>query len=375
MFSLTHLIILAGCVLIFAMRAYKKGIWLAAIGLIGFICAYTASTLATAPLIELTKDKGLQGMLALIVSLIAIFFVVSAFVSYVPTIYFPSLKKATSKQRALGMLFGASMGAIVAIGLIWLVGLLSAFSSNQQPQHSEPDLLGKFSSRIVAFIVRTGMSFSDTDEFKKNMVAAAISEPKAFSSAIKEVSTTDELKSFWRNADAQELMTQGDVDGLMNDESFIALIEQPAMKRILAKTLPKGLPVQDNQRYIASQMSFFWQRMDSLRTDERVIDILNDPEVKVLVEKQNTAALLTNKKIQSLISIVMEEDKKNSIDGHKSTSDTSSKSSIQQTAQQSTDTEVKTIYKWRDENGKTRYTDWSHTPEDKRATAEKIVHQ
>ncbi|WP_086933554.1 CvpA family protein [Agarilytica rhodophyticola] len=374
MFSSTHLIILAGCVFIFALRAYNKGIWLSIIGFVGFVCAYIASAIATAPLVELTKDKGLEGIIAMLVTLIALFFTVSALISYVAILIFPSLKKATSKQRLLGAVLGATTGAIIAVGLIWLISVLSAFSSSDKTKYAESDPLGKFSSMFVAELVRAGMNFSSDDEFRTNIVATAISEPQEFSAAIKEVSSTQELKSFWRDQGTQQLMMHNNIDELIDNPNFLALVEQPAMKRILEKSLPKDAAPRDNHRYVASQMSFVWRRMDTLRSDERVIEILNDAEVMALVEKQNTVALLANKKVQTLITIVMEEGGPSSPDGANSAHTVASEPIEPVPLGQSVlEHKTKVIYKWQDEKGNTRYTDWSNTPQDKRETAQKVV--
>lgn len=366
MFSTTSLVILLACISIFALRSYKKGLWKVILGFAGFACAYLVSFIVAPFLGGLALSNGASGIAAFLVAMGAIFFVISSLVSSVPVYMYPSLKDVSILQRLMGAVLGSMTGVFFAIILIWLVSAMSSVvglkPKSEDGMPVVPDFLSRTSTKIVSTLVHAGVSLVEKDEYKASVTAAFITAPHVFSEAFTEVSKSSELKDFWADGKSQFLMGEGDVDQLMQEPAFNAFAHSSGVQKLLLEGKPKDVSAEDAERYLATQMSFVWRRMRDLRGDERVAEILADTEVKDLIAKQNPMLLLSNKKIQSLIGIVMETPLGESIEPP----------NIE--IVKAPPLVKRVIYKWRADSGEMRYTDLKNTPEDKRGLAEKIMH-
>ncbi len=365
MFSTTNVLILLACIAFFAYRAYKRGVWKGLLGLLGLATAYLVSLLLAPTLGKLVPDNGVNGVIAFVGASIAIFFVVSAMVSTVPTFIFPALQNVTLKHRLMGACLGAVTGMLFAVLAIWMVGVMSATLGlkNKSGAVEKRDALSDISSRIVSKALHTGINAIEKDPYKASATAAFFSAPHVFSQSFASLSKSPELKTFWADGKAQFLMAEADIDQLMEYPVFTALVKAPAMQNVLQEGKPKDVSITEAERYFATQMSYVWRRMRDLRSDQRVVKILEDAEVKALIAKQNPAALLANPKVQALIEIVTETPLEESITPRH----------VETVKVKALPEAPRVIYKWLDLNGKMRYTDYDHTPESERATAEKIV--
>lgn len=371
MISTTNGVILSACIAIFALRSYKKGVWKVVLGFAGFACAYVVSYIATPYLGALALPKGPSGIGIFILAMIAIFVVVSSLVANVPMYMYPALRQVSLFQRVMGAVLGSLTGVFCAIILIWMVGAVSAAmglkSEGLKPEEAEsaahqPDVLSQLSTRIVSTLVHSGVSLLEKDQFKASATAAFVSAPHVFTEAFANISQSSELQDFWADGKSQFFMGEADVDQLLQQPAFIALVQSPGIRSVLSESTPKDLSVEDTERYFAMQMSFVWRRMRDLRSDARVVAILEDDEVKQLIDKKNPVALLANKKIQSLMAIVMEVPLEEALPP------------THVEIVKALPPKKQVIYKWRDDGGKMRYTDLDNTPENKRSRAEKIVH-
>lgn len=336
------------------------------LGFAGFACAYLVSFIVTSFVGEMALAHGVNGIVAFLVAMVAVFFVVSSLVSSVPMYMYPSLNDVSTSQRLMGSALGSVTGVFVAIILIWLISAMSS-AIGMKPKGEEdlpvvPGFLSQASTKIVSALVHAGVSLVEKDEYKASATAAFIAAPHVFSQAFAEISKSPELKDFWADGKSQFLMGEGDVDLLMEEPAFRAFANSSGLQKLLLSGKPKDVSAEDAERYLATQMSFVWRRMRDLRGDERVAEILADTEVKDLIAKQNPMLLLSNKKIQSLIGIVMETPLGESIDPP----------NIE--IVKAPPPVKRVIYKWRADSGEMRYTDLKNTPKDKRGLAEKIMH-
>lgn len=366
MISTTNSVILLICMGLFALRYYKQGVWKAFFGLLGIVSAYIVCILAAPSLANISGKSGLEGVVVYGVSTLGVFLLTSMFVSTVPLLIFPSLKHANLRQKMMGAGLGAIAGGALAIIVIWFVSAAgSMLGINKKSGTAEQDVLEKFSSSVVSKAVHSGIRSIEKDEYRASATAAFLSAPQVFSEAFAELSKSNALQQLWSDGSAQFYMAEGDVDQLLENESFRQFSQLPAMQKVLQEGKPKDVSVDDAERYLATQMSYVWRRMRDLRGDPRVAEILNDREVKALVAQQNPVALVANAKVQSLIDIVLEApvDKVMPV-----------KKNIQaKVEKQAQAVNPNIIYKWLDANGNMRYTDYDHTPESERETAEIII--
>gem|GEM_PF-6041917 len=378
MVSFTNVIILLACVVIFASRLYKKGVWQGVLEILGLMCAYGMCFLLASQLGGLVKSGGVSGAVAMILAMVVIFFVTTRLVSFLSTLLFPSIKDVKRPHQYFGVAFGATVGGIVGIVMIWVTSLVTTVLDigNDVVSIDQDGLLGRVSSRMVAGVVRSGMQLVEGDEFKVNATAALLSSPQSFTASIAQLAKSPELAAFWQDGEAQFHMSEGAVDKIVSHEKFRVLMKMPSVQLILEQSRPESISSDAAEAYLAAQMSFAFRRMRSLRDDRRVVSILEDPEVKALIQKQNPVTLLTNKKIQSLVEIVMEEEGdtawKMNVSGSQAMGVGESSGEDGQT--DSAHISPRIIYRWKDDDGKTRYTDPDHTPDSKIRTAEKITY-
>lgn len=373
MVSSSNMIILASCVLIFALRAYRKGLWAAGLGLLGFILAYVVSFQLGPILGAHFSNQGLQGILTFLVVMTVVFIATTTVVTSLPPMLFPFMNEVSSKHRWGGAVLGALTGLFCAMIVIWLGGVASAMlGKSPSAVNGTRDVLSEASSRLVSSAVHSGIAAVEEDKFKASATAAFITAPHKFTEAFMAIAKAPELRGFWEDGNAQFLMAEGRVDALLTEPSFTRLVSTGAMQQVLTQATPKDSTPDEAKRYFATQMSYVWRRMRDLRGDQRVVAILEDPEVKKLIADQNPAALLANEKVQALVKIVMEKP----IEDVRKVSDVASAESAAAPNVEyvSTPVEKRVIYKWRDENGNMRYTDADNTPADKKDSAERIVH-
>ncbi len=367
---MTNSLIMLACIAFFALRYYVKGVWKAFFGLLGFVSAYLVSLIAAPYLASVAGVSDLQGLLLFGGSALGVFLLTSGLVSFVPLQIFPSLKHTKLQHRLLGAGLGVVTGGIFALLVIWVVSFASSMLGlNKSGGTSEQDILGKFSSRVVSQAVHAGIGAIEKDKYRASATAAFLSAPHTFSKAFSELSESKVLHDLWSDGEAQFYMSEGDVDQLLGNESFQQFSQSPAVQKVLQDGRPEDVSVDDAERYLATQLSYVWRRMKDLRSDQRVVEILNDPEVKDLVARQNPVAMLANSKVQELVEIVMEAP----VDDVIPTVNFSEKTVPKIQDVQVEEIKSNIIYKWRDANGKMRYTDFHHTPESERATAEKVV--
>lgn len=378
MVSSTNIIILLGCVVLFAVRSYKKGIWQGVLSLAGLLCAYGVCFLLAPQLGGLVKTGGLSGAVAVVIAMVVVFFVTTTLVAYVPTLIFPSIRQVKRKHQYLGAAFGIVTGAIFGILMIWLTSLVTAAlgGGGGAENPATAGILGRASSQLVAGAVRSGMRMVEDDAFKANAAAALLSSPQTFTASFAQLSKSPELQNFWHDGETQFYMAEGEVEKIVSHGKFRALMALPAMREMLEQSRPRDITPAAAETYLASQMSFVYRRMRALRTDARVVAILDDPEVRALAQKQNPVALLTNKKIQALVAIVMEEGEPGWQTTRSEAMPTASAVPPREleAAEEGPALAPRIIYRWQDDNGKTRYTDPENTPDSKIHSAEIIAY-
>lgn len=380
--------ILIVCVGFFAARAYKKGIWQALFGLLGLFVAYLFGFFLTPPLFEALQPFGAQGLIGLMVILVVMFMMISWTVSQIPLWIWPAFKDTSTRQRFAGAAMGGFTGALLAMVLIWLLSMLTALTDTRRAgsglSSPSPGFLSNAASSLMSKAIEAGVSALQDDEFVASTTAGFLKAPEVYAESVAGLAESRVFNDFWMNDRMKFFMAEGEVDNIVASQPFRQLVDRPEMQRILALSKPKQYSQAQAEYYLASHMSFVHQRMRTLRHDQRVIDILEDEEVKALVRDQDTFALLAHPKIQTLVSIVMEEGAPESADnvvpesmrGHEEDSaahQTLEKIDSFQTEEQSeSENEPTAMYKWQDDEGQVQYSDWENVPREKRTEAEEI---
>lgn len=393
------------------------GVWRASLSLAGFALAYTMSFLWGVGLASLIENIGVSAVLSYLLAVFTIFTASVMTATSLPVLIYPALRRVSQTQKQIGAILGAVMGFIVGLVALWLVstfsGVMSLQKSNSETEKrlarddinsEEKDVLERVAATFVAAAVKTGMTVVGVEEQKVNIATAFIRAPGEFSYNLRRVARAPELKAFWLDSRTQVLMATNDLDGLIDDPIFQDLVNVGGMRELL-KTDVGGYYFSktdsevdwDNphaakasyassvgaERYLGENMSFIWRRMHVLRSDPRVVSILEDPEIKSLVEQQNPAVLLANEKIRKLVDIVMEHGtaSENEMAGFDLSGEDvlgERNSDLDYANHAASVRENKAnlanpIYKWLDDQGQIRYTDYMNIPQEKRDGAKLIA--
>jgi hypothetical protein len=93
----------------------------------------------------------------------------------------------------------------------------------------------------------------------------------------------------------KDLLSKGNAKELLKNESFRALINNKNIKAMF---------VGQKEEVIADSMVKVWKKVDSVKNNPRVIEIMSDKEFIEQINSANTLQLLINPKLKELVDIV-----------------------------------------------------------------------
>lgn len=379
----------------FATRGYKLGIKRASLALLGFVAAYASSLLWGRDVASGITGLGLHPLAAQVLAFIFVFYAVYLGVVYLPPRFIPYLRQVSKAHRYTGAVAGALWGGLLGLVLVWSMNFVLAFSAPEVAWGSpagSPDLFRRASTSLVAKSTSIGFSVLGRDAQEINMSRMLIESPEVFSASLDSLAKAPEMRAFWLDPEAQFYMSAGDIEKLVASSSFEALTHQRGFKTLVAaasaRESERGSEItEDEKRVAAEKMAVVWRRLNALKSDPRVVSIIENPEVRALVEKQRTVALLSNPKVQELVGIVLNykgddsplyEDSPSVPAGDPMAPERGSREEGREGTRNMTDmenspVEASEIYRWTDDTGKVRFTDKDNMPADKIDAAEKVV--
>lgn len=397
-------------VALYIYRGYKKGLWPMVLGLIGFIGAYAAAILWASDFAALLQTMGLGSVAAMITAVLVLFFGASFLLSTLPQFVFAAkFREENFKLPWFGAGVGALVGVVSGLILIWGYSLIkstvidkpespAALSNTASPSaemtsdalEKEKEVLPELASKVVGKVASAGISAMGTENMQTKAMGAMLQQPEEFVGGLKSLSRSPELREFINDKNVQYLMATNDVGSLMQTDSYKKLRDQQGMDQLIDMVEPAGEGQGSEQmdRLVAEKMTFVWRRMQYMKNDPRVQEILRDPEVHNLIQQQNPAALLVNPKVHKLIGIIMQDQPEMENFDFTQFIGTEIAPQVEREntpgmAERESDGEFTereyvapaprepdVIYKWYDDSGTVRYTDKKNVPSDKLDSAE-----
>ena len=398
-------------VALYIYRGYKKGLWPMVLGLIGFVGAYAASILWASEFAALLQTMGLGSVAAMITAVLVLFFGASFLLSTLPRFVFAAkFQEENFKLPWLGAGVGALVGVVSGLILIWGYSLIKstvidkpespAVFSNAAPSSAPRDavekekaILPELASKVVGKVASAGISAMGAANLQTKAMGAMLQQPEEFVGGLKSLSRSQELREFINDKNVQYLMATNDVGSLMQTDSYKKLRDQQGMDQLIDLVEPTGDGEDSEQMnlLVAEKMTFVWRRMQYMKNDPRVQEILRDPEVYNLIQQQNPAALIVNPKVHKLIGIIMqdqpemenfdftqfigteiaprvERENNPATAGQEGGGELTEREYVAPAPR-----EPDVIYKWYDDSGAVRYTDKKNVPSDKLDSAELIT--
>lgn len=381
-------ILFAGWVLYFALRGYLQGIWVTLLGLFGFAVAYGASLLWAKDAGVAIQGYGLGSTAAMMVASVVIFILAYLLASTLPKLFLEKwLDKKTFIARLAGAGAGTVLGCFSGLVIVWGATFLSAAwqsrAGNTVPaQLAVPQPLATAAGKLIGGVAQAGSKAVGAKEIHSQLMGALLANPEQFVEGFSSLSDSGVMEQFFNDGTAQYYMARKDYASLQQTPAFKNIAQQEGVQSISKLALagkdgdPTKVKHSEINETLAHNMTFVWRRMEYLKTNPEVQQILNDPEVIKLVQDKNPLNIMFNAKVSRLVDLIMQED--SAMESHDFTqlkpgNPLGGLGEIKPEASRTV--KPVEIYKWVDDNGNMQYTDYDNTPEHKRANAELMTAQ
>lgn len=402
----------------FTWRGYQKGFVGAISRVLSFLVAYPAAIFLTKPFANILRAyTGLDGLILYLVAGCMIFLVASLLVTLLLNSLAslaPSNSITETGSKIGGVVFGAIIGGVFGLIAVYLIDLVVKPTvpviANQQQQKSPSAPSDEEAESIKHYVVAGGtpvnQSVSDSNEYfiapkdsfidsaAKKLVSTAAStavgiitsdkgssqltktltqDPQAMLNHVQNMTNNGEVKKLLSNPEFQAELNHGNAESLMQNKDFQQLLKNPDMQAIIAS---EDSSDKSTEQAAAEKMIQAWQKVATLKTDRRVLDIVNDPAFQAQLNSPNKLPLLMNPKMRQLSEIIFSDSseietvkpvketptgEKNKVhytleDISEGTGQKAKEESLTDTHKREEQPEVK-IYRWTDENGKVHYSD------------------
>lgn len=401
----------------FTWRGYQKGFVGAISRVLSFIVAYPAAIFLAKPFANILRAyTGLDGLILYLVAGCTIFLVASLLVTLILNSLAslaPSNSITEMGSKIGGVVFGAIIGGVFGLIAVYLIDLVikpaAPVLANQQQQKSPSAPSDEEAESIKQYVVDGGApvtqtpsasndSFIANDSFinsaAKKLVSTAAStavgiitsdkgssqltktltqDPQAMLNHVQNMTNNGEVKKLLSDPEFQAELNHGNVESLMQNKGFQQLLKNPDMQAIISS---EDSSDKSTEQAAAEKMIQAWQKVVVLKTDPRVLDIVNDPAFQAQLNSPNKLPLLMNPKMRQLSEIIFSDGSEDETTkpvkpvpaGQKSNVHYTLEDITQGTGQKAkeeslTDTHKREeqpeekVYRWTDENGKVHYSD------------------
>ena len=352
------LIIFIAVVTFFIYRGYRKGIIGSLSRILSLIAGYITAIIYTGQLSAMLETQiPLRGLSALIAASVTLFFAAGFAVSLIFWVIrkiMPGNKSSSAASSIGGALVGLLTGVIMAVVVVWSFAFVRDMQTDnklaeiEKPQKSPTEIM---SNRVASKVVSTALVLADAKSEVAQLSAALVESPAEIAQQAKRLTSSQDLNELLSDPDNQSVLNSGDIEAVKALPAFQQLAKNPDMQA-LAKSAgmldgsPDGTDSIDTA--LASQMTDIWARMQRVKNDQRVQEILQDPEFQQKIQSGNPVDLLTNTGLLKLADIIFEG---------------KGGGAIEESGDSSSSKQEKTIYSWTDENGKIHYSDKEPEPE------------
>jgi len=356
------LLIFIVVMLFFAYRGYKKGLLKSLSRVFSLVAGYIAAILYTEQVSAVLESQyQLQGIVWLLTAALVLFFGTAIAVNILFWL-FAKLLPATDSPSTASSLGGATVGLVIgviaAIAIVWTYAFVRDMRSVDNVDAAanlKPSKIESLASKVASKAVHTAMSMGSAKPEITNLGTALIASPAKIAQHAQQLSASNDLVELLSNSGNQAVLNGGDVAAVKNLPALRKLARNPDM---LALAKSAGI-VDDSannsdavETALARQITDIWGRVHRVRNDQRVQEILNNPEFQQKIQSGNPIDLLTNARLLELADIIYSDeavpDETNKVESGSVKPD----SSLQQTP----DEKIR-IFSWVDENGRIHYSD------------------
>lgn len=343
------LIIFIAVVAFFAFRGYKKGLLRSLSRILSLLAGYIASILYTKQVSTLVESHTpLQGIAAFISAALVLFIAAGIAVGILFWLIeklIPEKDKPSPASSVGGAGVGLLVGGVVAIVIVWTFAFLRDMSPAPEQQaisQTQKSSVENLASQLASKAVGSAMSLVAVKPEVANLSAALIEAPAKIAMHVQQLTSSDDLNALLGNPQNQRVLNSGDANAVQQLPAFQQLVKNPDMLALansagmLAETADNGETV---EAALAGQITNIWGRMQRLKNNTRVQEIMNDPEFQRKVQSGSPVDMLTNARLLELANIIFSE------------------TSADDSNSQNPPKEETKVYSWTDKDGRVHYSD------------------
>lgn len=298
----------------FAYRGYQKGLLRSLSRIFSLLAGYTASILFTEQVSALlTSQFQLQGIVSFIAAALGLFIVAGISVSIVFRLIealMPASETPSTASSCGGLATGLMVGAIIAITVVWAFTFVRDFGGSPALDKLAPSGQSKIetmANRIAGKAVTTAMSLGSVNPEVARLSATIIETPAEISLHAQRLIHSGDLQALLTDPRNQSVLDSGDVKALQQLPAFQQLINNTdflALAKAAGMLNDDATGNRSSETILATRMIEIWERMQRVKNDARVQEILSDPQFQQQVQSGNPLDLLTNPHLLELANII-----------------------------------------------------------------------
>jgi hypothetical protein len=290
-----------------AWRGARRGAAVAGVQLVGLPLAYAGAVgaaFAFGPALarEVGWSETPSSVAAGTVGLVG----VQLFVSAVARALRARDEEPGGSSQAVGAVFGALRGALFALPLLWLAGLAEgARVAGVRPEL--PDLSGAQLTALGSGVLGAGAgAVLDESAPGGRMAVRFVSHPAETLEALQQAVSDPRVVSLQRDAAFWRDVERGAVRAALAKPTARALVNDRAFRAQLGDVGVVSPEAVKNARSFESELSLalaeLGPRLEAVRNDPALEELLADPEVRASLQSGNSLALLRDPRFRALVS-------------------------------------------------------------------------
>ncbi len=332
-----------------AFRGYRSGILVIAARVISLALAYLSSIFFTTSAASLLQEyTAVEGVITYLVAGSLVFIVTSILLSSLFSLlirHFTEKSNETSQTSSLvGGLFGAMVGCIVGLMVVWFVSTFQEILLVKKGQPiSGSSVFKQTAKKLTGAAIGGIVSGTTGDSDLAKGAAKLLSNPAENIQHFNHLSQTSVLPNLFQNSEVRTALDSQNPAALLNSTAFKQLLTNPDFVA-LTDELSLAESGEPKNKQFAIKLTSIWAQMKQVQNNPQYLEIVQDPQIKQMLQSGNAYKLLNSAKIERLVQII---------------SSSKAPEIIFQEIDELDQNPVKNnaVYRWVDKDGKVHYSD------------------
>ena len=311
------LVIFIALILFFGWRGYKNGLRKMLARLLSLAAGYAASIFYSAAVAHwLETQTSLQGIVAFVCAALLLFFGAGIIVSLLflgLQKLWPAAESPAAVSRYGGASIGVFLGLVVALAVVWGYAFVrdvhfpdkTATASPAQNSRVET-LVNQAASKALG----SAMALASVQPEFARLSTALIESPAEVTAHARRLGESEDIRELLQDPANQAVLDSGDLVAVRQLPAFQALARNPDL---LALAASAGLLDETSagneavEAVLAEKLTDTWGRVQRVKNDARVQEILSDPEFVHKIQSGNPVDMLSNSQLLELADIIFSD--------------------------------------------------------------------